>query len=205
SRGSVRPSPTRPAVSRRPTRRRSPAPRCPSLVPGLLRVRTIRIGRGWASWHQSWFGQPRPRLRLFQSCGKLRRSWQFGGRRLQWQHHDELRLAGPRLDAQVALVLFDDDPPGEIEPQAGAFTERFGGEERCEDAVDDLVRDAGAVVANLYADHVLGFTLGAQRQRAAAVHGLDRVVDDIGPDLIEIAWVAEQFGQRRVDVLDHLD
>ena len=41
---------------------------------------------------------------------------------------------GLGLDPQVAVVLFDDDPPGQIQAESGALAERLGGEERREDA-----------------------------------------------------------------------
>ena len=71
--------------------------------------------------------------------------------------------------------------------------------------LDDVLGDAGPVVADLDPDHVFVLAHRAHRQRAVAVHRLDRVVDDVGPDLVEIAWVAKQFGQRLVAVLDQLD
>ena len=42
----------------------------------------------------------------------------------------------------------------QIQPEAGAFAERLGGEERREDAADDVLGDAGAVVADLHPDHL---------------------------------------------------
>src|SRR3569833_1320889 len=102
-------------------------------------------------------------------------------------------------------MFFDAAPPSQVEAEARALTEGFGGEEGGEDAIDDLVGDARAVVADLDPNHVVGFPFGSQRQRAVAVHRLNRVVDDVGPDLVEIAWVAQQFGQGLVHVLDDLD
>ena len=71
--------------------------------------------------------------------------------------------------------------------------------------LDDVLGDAGAVVADLDPDHLLVLARRADGQRAVPVHRLDRVVDDVRPHLIEIAWVALQFGQRLVHVLDDRD
>ena len=115
-----------------------------------------------------------------------------------------MKRVSPGSDStrQIAVMLLDDDPPGQIQAEPGALAERLGGEERREDPVDDVLGDAGSVVADLDPDHVVALARRAHRQRAVAAHGLDGVVDDVRPHLVEIAWVAQQFGQRRVDVLD---
>ena len=119
---------------------------------------------------------------------KLRRCRQFCGQlwgwRLQRQQDDEPGVAGLGLHPQIAVVLLDDDPAGQIQPEPGALAERLGGEERVEDAADDVLGDARSVVADLDADHLFVLALRAHRQRAVAVHRLDRVVDDVGPHLV---------------------
>ena len=70
-----------------------------------------------------------------------------------------------------------------------------------EDAVDVVLRDAGAVVADDHLDGVLADGAGANGQRAVPIHRLDRVVDDVGPYLIEIAWITLDFRQGHVPFL----
>ena len=69
------------------------------------------------------------------------------------QQHLEAGAAVDRLQAQVAAVPHD-DPPGDVEPEAGALTRLLRREERVEDALCDLRRDARAVVLDLHADEV---------------------------------------------------
>src|SRR6202790_3660726 len=55
---------------------------------------------------------------------------------------------GLRLDIDAAAVLFDDDVVAHRQAKPGTFTRGLGREERVEYFVFDLVRDAGAVIAN---------------------------------------------------------
>src|SRR5439155_584122 len=61
----------------------------------------------------------------------------------------ERRAAGAGVDRQRAVVAVDDDAPGRREAEAGALPDVLRGEERVEDALADLVRDPGAVVAHV--------------------------------------------------------
>ena len=65
---------------------------------------------------------------------------------------------GLGLHPKVAVVLLDDDPAGQVQAEAGALAERLGGEERIEDVLDDVRGDAGAVVADLDANHLFVLT-----------------------------------------------
>ena len=56
---------------------------------------------------------------------------------------------GTEIDLEVAVVLVDHDPPGDVQAEPGALADRLGGEERLEDPVPDVLRDAGAGVADL--------------------------------------------------------
>ena len=67
----------------------------------------------------------------------------------------EAGVAGHRLDRQVAVVLVDDDPPRDVQAQAGALADRLGGEERLEDPSTIVVGDARAGVADLDLDAVV--------------------------------------------------
>src|ERR1039458_1640392 len=78
------------------------------------------------------------------------------------------------------------DAVGDIEAQPAALAHVLGGEERLEDARLYLGRDAGSVVADL--DHDVGAVASRlNSQLAFAVHGIDGVVYQVGPDLVEVA------------------
>src|ERR1700722_17947068 len=126
--------------------------------------------------------------------------------RLQRQQDDEPRIARHRFHSDVTAMLLHDDVEGQIQPEAGAFPERLGGEERLEDVLADIFGDPGPIVTDLDAGHALAFPAGADGQRATLIaHRGDRVVDDVGPYLIEIAWIARDFRKRLVELLDHGD
>ena len=53
-----------------------------------------------------------------------------------WQRDAELRAARRRLDFDLGVVVRD-QPPDDVEAEAGALADRLGGEERVEDAGAD--------------------------------------------------------------------
>ena len=55
-------------------------------------------------------------------------------RPFQRQADLERRPTGPGVDADVAVVLLDDDAPGDVQAKPGALADGLGGEERLEDA-----------------------------------------------------------------------
>ena len=116
-------------------------------------------------------------------------------RRDERQAHLEPGVARARLEPQVTVVLVDDDPPGDVEPQPGALAERLGGEERLEDAVPDLFGDTGAGVADL--DEQVRPRPGPCARSACPCPSMapDRVVDQVGPHLVELGGVGRHRRQ----------
>jgi hypothetical protein len=105
------------------------------------------------------------------------------------------------------VVALHHDPPADVQPQAGALADRLGGVEGLQDVGGGGLGDAGAVVADLD-QHPVAVAGGAHGQLAAAVHavhGVGGVVDQVGPDLVELAGVGGQPGQGPVVVAHHLD
>ena len=96
----------------------------------------------------------------------------------------------------------DDDPAGDVEPQARALARFLCREERVEDALRDLRRDARAVVLDFDADEVA-------RARCPERHPFrcdrKRVVDEVRPDLVELGRVRLDPRQRAVVLADDLD
>src|SRR5262245_37557799 len=74
----------------------------------------------------------------------------------------------------------------------------FRREEGLEDAAELLRRDAAATVRDL--DHrAVALAAGADRNGPRSAHRVDRVVDDVGPDLVETA--AERPDGRQAPVV----
>ena len=116
---------------------------------GPARSRNNRCARTARSGAGAPTSRRRRRTRRSPSRSAVRpdrcpRRWSYQGllARVDRQAHPEARVAGHRLHRQVAVVLLDHDPPGDVQPEAGALPDRLGGEERFEDAPDDVVRDA---------------------------------------------------------------
>ena len=81
------------------------------------------------------------------------------------------------------MVVADDDAVDHVQPEACPLADTFGREEGLEDSGEHLRRDAGAAVSDL--DHNPVLLVGcADPELAGAGHGVDRVVDQVGPDLV---------------------
>ena len=102
-------------------------------------------------------------------------------------------LARPGVDGDRAPVALDHDAPGDVEAEAGALAHVLGGVEGLEGAARHLRRHSRAAVADLD-DDAVAIQPGGQPQRARAVHGVDRVVDQVGPDPVELAGVGLDRG-----------
>jgi hypothetical protein len=110
--------------------------------------------------------------------------------------HLEGGLAGPRMNPDVAFVLLHDDVVGDVQTQARAMTRRFGGKEGVKDFRLNGLRDAGAVVLDL--DHdPLSFGARADHDLALALDRINRIVNDVRPNLIEFAAIGHDLRQRR--------
>src|SRR5262245_58550536 len=95
-----------------------------------------------------------------------------------------------------------DNPVDGVQPQSGALALRLGGEEGFEDATLNFWRNAGAVIAD-FDENVIWLGRRANPQVALAVHRVDRVDDQVGPDLIERAAVSGNARQVVGVFADH--
>lgn len=93
--------------------------------------------------------------------------------------------------------MFVDDIVGDIQSQPGTFTKGFGGEKRTKKPWLDLRRDPRAGVDNLHNDP--GAILrSTQSEYTATIHGIDGVVNEIAPHLVQLAAVGLEDGEGRI-------
>src|SRR6202789_1330372 len=97
----------------------------------------------------------------------------------------ETCVAGLRTQLNISAVLLN-NALDRVEAQARAFPNSFGREKRFEDVGLYLFRNSWTVVANLdyYATVI---AIGSDAKFALAVHRVNRVIDNVGPDLVEFA------------------
>src|SRR3990172_2708433 len=93
-----------------------------------------------------------------------------------------------------AAVPLDGDVVREVQSETGSDPGRLCCKERLEHPALELRWDPGAGVANLN-DGMGILNRGLEPNLALAVHGIDGVVDDIGPDLIQLTGVGFDFGK----------
>ncbi len=85
-------------------------------------------------------------------------------------------------------MFLHNEVAADIQSQSRAFSGGLGGEEGIEDLRLVLLRDAGTVVLDLD-DDPRAVSMRSQYQRALTVHGVDGVVDDVRPYLVQLARV----------------
>src|SRR5688500_17020001 len=101
-------------------------------------------------------------------------------RRIQRQADVEHRAPRLRVDGEAAAVALRDDAVRGVEPESRALADPLGGEERLEDALADVGRDARAVVTDLD-ERARPVAPGPDRERAGLAERVDRVVDQVRP------------------------
>ena len=95
------------------------------------------------------------------------------------------RVAGFRVHLNTASVLLH-DTLNRVEAQAGAFAHSLGGEKRFEDMRLYLGRNSRTVVGDLN-HHAIVLAIGSDSKLALASHRINGIVDDVRPNLIELA------------------
>src|SRR5437899_12130710 len=95
---------------------------------------------------------------------------------------DEASFARVRFKFNFAPVPIGDDPVADNQTQAGPRPDRFRGEKRFEQAPLDLRGNADTVVDN-FDDHLAVFQARADAAFPCAIARMNRVVDQISPDL----------------------
>src|SRR4051812_21535241 len=73
-----------------------------------------------------------------------------------------------------------------IQSQPRSLANAFGGEKWFKDVWQDFIRNPGTVVRNLH-HYACVFTIGAEAKLTLATHRVNRIVDNVGPDLVQFA------------------
>src|SRR5262249_61837196 len=84
----------------------------------------------------------------------------LGGWTAYWQQDLEAGVAWRRGDAEVAAVALHDDPPADVQSEAGAPADGLGGEERLEDSAAARFGECRAGVVDLD-QHAVAIAAGA--------------------------------------------
>jgi Domain of unknown function (DUF5134) len=104
------------------------------------------------------------------------------------------RVPGLGIDGDEAAVPLHNRTPRDVETETGAFPRVLGRVEGVERAGRYLRWHTRSGVADLD-DDVLLLDPGRQPERPCAVHRIERVVDEIGPHLVELAGVSLDPGE----------
>ena len=125
------------------------------------------------------------------SFGELSRKAHFKG-----------RVARRRCDLNRSAMLFD-DLTGNVQPQARPFAARFGRETHVENLWLNRRRDSAARIGNADAEKRIG-QKRVNADVAAPVHCLNRVLQQVNPEMAQIAGITINLGQRGKG-FDHAD
>src|SRR3984893_19267627 len=90
-----------------------------------------------------------------------------------------------RIDLNIAPVFFH-NALHRVEAQPCSLPYSLGCEEWFKDVCLNLWRNAWTVVADLHHDATV-VLIGSHSKLAFSAHGVDGIVDDVGPNLIEFA------------------
>src|SRR3981189_1114999 len=110
--------------------------------------------------------------------------WKYRGFR---QRKPYLKTCVPwfRIDLNVAPVFFH-DALHRVEAKPCSLPYSLGGEEWFKDVCLNLGRNAWTVVADLHHNATV-VLIGSHSKLAFSAHGVDGVINDVGPHLIELA------------------
>src|SRR5271165_1058726 len=103
-------------------------------------------------------------------------------------------------------MMTPDNPLDDIEAKAGPFADGLGGKKGIENTALDFGRDTGAIVDNFY-EHK--FRLGGRMNFKDLLtiwdggHSADGVVDQVGPNLIQLAAVGGNLREMLVELALH--
>src|SRR5579871_180174 len=112
------------------------------------------------------------------------------------QLYSEMRLARFRFNANLS-AMFPDNTNNGIETESGAFTYGFGRKKRFKNPLLNLCWNPRTGVFDVYSRPQAVPSRGYP-QAPAVLHRVGGIVDEVGPDLIQLAAERTDFGQRAV-------
>lgn len=100
--------------------------------------------------------------------------------------------------------MLSDDAQRGINVKGSTLSHLLRGEEGIENALLHVRRNAGAIVADFH-DGAIQLVKRANPELAFAVHGVNGIINEIGPHLIELAAVGTDARELRIVIADHCD
>src|SRR5215472_13891106 len=91
-----------------------------------------------------------------------------------------------------------------FEAQTSSIADALGSEERLENMLENLARNARSVIDDLD-QHAIQFPCCADAQLAFPVHRVHGVIDEVRPHLVELAPMGTDPRQCAVEIELHLD
>src|SRR5580658_180547 len=116
----------------------------------------------------------------------------------EWQADLKARIAWGGFDGNLAAMAAH-DAGGGFEAQSRTLSDALGGEERLKQTLADFRRDARSVIAN-FDQQAVQLARRADPQLALALHGVDGVVDQVSPDLVQLTAARANLGQGAVEI-----
>src|SRR5215216_3154522 len=100
-----------------------------------------------------------------------------------WQYHSESRFSRFRLNQQLSMMPVHNDIMRNMQTEARPFSGWLRGKERFKDSQANLLGNSWPIIYD-FDNHMLLFGISSQADFTFAVHGIDRVIDDVCPDLV---------------------
>src|SRR5947209_1848364 len=119
----------------------------------------------------------------------------------QWKAYFKTGFAGLGFKLDFAAVTVADNAVADDEAESGPFADCFRREKRLEHVCLHFRGNSGTVVYDF--DHqLILFQSGADADFAAPIHGINGVVYEVGPDLIQFATVSHDARHGPVESPD---
>src|SRR5205814_6174919 len=125
---------------------------------------------------------------------RLKRGWLFPAHR---QADFKAGLAGAGFKFNFTAMTVADDAVTDDQSQTGTGADAFGGEKWLEDARLEVRRNASTVVHDLD-DQLIVFQESADANLTGTIDRIDRIINQIGPDLIEFASISHDARHRPI-------
>ena len=97
----------------------------------------------------------------------------------------ETGVTGFRTELNISPMLFYNSLDS-VEAETGTFANSFGCEKRLEDMGLYLVGNSWTVIANLNHSATV-VAIGSDAKFPFSVHGVNGIINNVGPDLVELA------------------